>query len=198
VGNNGVNPMRYNILFFTLIVACICLQNAARAIPFTYNEKANRIILTIAGKEVSVFSEDFQYILDWSDDYTRSNKGTAKLCNGSEIVFSGAINPDQSIVFIYNINTRNIDSIANVTKLIVDEKWGWAVTKELPTYSAAAESRQVFVIVNGKMVTEVSRDDLQGIKWDTSSGDFILSIKNPKKTGWKGGIQDLPKKGPND
>jgi len=164
------------------VVAFHMPESAPNTIPFTYDIKTNKITLLIAGNKTPVSYSGFKDIVGyWRDLSGAPTDGIAYRCKGNEIVFQGALNPDQSIVFIYNTDTRKVTEVPCVTKLLVDEKLGWAVTKEAPHFNRAPEDNWVLIIVNGKQVAETTRDDLQEIKWDAVSGNFIISIKNPKE-----------------
>jgi hypothetical protein len=164
------------LLIIAFLLSNISDIRAVTTIPFVWNEKSKQITILINGRETALSSDSFRYVRDWSDDYSRDNKGTGVLCN-NKIIFRGAINPDQSFVFIYDLKSQKIDVVEGVTKLIVDENFGWAVTKEYPTYSIAAESKEVSIIANGKKILEINRDDLNDIKWDKASGCVIILVK---------------------
>ena len=159
------------------LLAFLLLAFSAYAESVRFEFKNDSVNFRIHDKDYGLKSEDFTYVLDWSDDYTRENFGTGEK-KGRFFVFKGFLNGDRQIVFIYDLKSQKLSSVGNGGGVIVDNKLGWAALQYDPHF--AEQSGFTSIILNGDEVGRIDSSKLSGLEW-THGTLRILVAPNTKK-----------------
>ena len=114
------------------------------------------IVVIFDDKTETIKSDNFRYVYDWSDNYSREDYGTAWLINEREIVFSGCLNHSREILFIYDCQIKQIKFIPNVIKFEIDLELGWYLLIGPPLYSDPEDGQYHYqVLANGELITNL-------------------------------------------
>ena len=147
----------------------------AESVRFEFRQDS--INFRIQDKDYSLKSGDFQYVLDWSDDYTRGKIGTGER-KGRFFVFKGALNNDRDIVFIYDFKSKKLSSVGNGGCVILDDKLGWAALKYDPKFSE--QSGFTSVIINGDEVGRIDSSRVSGLEWSPDALRILIALNTKK------------------
>ena len=157
--------MKYVLTFLILVFSVY-----AESVRFEFRQES--INFRIQDRDYSLKSEDFQHVLDWSDDYTREEFGTGRK-EGHFFIFKGALNNDRDIVFIYDLKSKKLDSVGNGGGVVVDDKLGWAALQYDPKF--AKQSGFTSIILNGDEVGRIDSSKISGLEWSHDSLRILIA-----------------------
>ena len=111
----------------------------------------NDVLAKIDEERIVIHSNDFASVIDWSQDYSRSNffYGTLK---GNFLSFKGAINSDRDIIFIYSVKDQTLVAISNAINFKFDNSGNWSAVILSPKYAPNGVAR---LVRNGTDLGEV-------------------------------------------
>lgn len=134
------NLLSNTLMYFACVLASFA--TSTKEIPF---ECVDGIIhFKYQDNLYSIESREFEYVIDWSGDYTsRYKMGTGFITDGT-FVFSGALNHSREIVFVYSIESKRMDVISNVVDYVKDELGNWAAIQAMPLYGQKTEESSIF------------------------------------------------------
>lgn len=160
-------------LLASFLLSLICAARpASTPPPLRFEFKNDGIEFKINGNDCRIKSELFRSVLDWSDDYSRENTGTGKR-EGRFFIFRGALNNDRDIVFIYDLGTRKLTSVANGGGVIVDDRLGWAALQYDPKF--AGQTGLTSIILNGEKVGAIESAKLKGIEFHQGTLHIVVA-----------------------
>ncbi len=169
------NPVRRStsrlVLLCVLVLYCPARPLAATplAIAFRYDRSSATIGFALNGRAVTIKSDDFESVFDWSTDYTRTDHGIGHLLNDGRYIFAGYLDHSRLYLFEYDTKSGTLRSFANVTLIALDDRFGWAAVKSAPLYSAAVKEHTAMLVINGGLAGEVDDRLVQSIAWDATA-----------------------------
>lgn len=155
------------LAFFLLVVGC---SGPRRNIKFQFD--GQKISFDANGQKCSIQSDDFGFVTDWSDDYSRSSTGTGFLSHDI-VVFKGSLNPSKDILFVFNLRNKRLFKVPNVTAFAISESGRWAALGGTPAYGEKLSLAPL--IVDGEEVGQIEVKSFCKLKWRK---DNLVLIQN--------------------
>ena len=142
------------LVIFALICFEVIYAGAQNTVKLYYNSQRQEISFTLKGALHKVPAHDYSF-LRWISVVEKDEFKQGYLVNNQYIIFSALLNHDRDILYIYEIKTKQLYALYNVTQWVANEKVGWAAVITAPFYSKMFEETPSYIlIVNGKKILE--------------------------------------------